>query len=567
MPFPLLPTCAVLAALTLMGLITPLHANPGDAELGRRLYVYGERADGSPVTGTTQGDVPIAGRAFACANCHRPSGFGASEGGNFVPPIIGPVLFQPRVPDRNERFRELYQEVQPSTYWARVRQARMRPAYDEALLARALRHGVDAGGNELDRVMPRYDLSDTDVANLEAYLHGLSATLDPGVDAKTLHIATIFAPDVDPAERDAVLRTQRVFVDWMNIKTAGDRQNPTFSPNFKSDFLPSYRNWQLHVWDLEGPSETWPEQLAKFYADQPVFVVMGGVVPGPWDRIGAFCDAKRLPCILPETELPGVKDTDNGYTIFFSRGLMLEADVMAGYLADLATLPKRIVQLHATGARGARPAVGFEAAMARLMPDVALETRAYADAGSLAAALDALTSQGPDGTRPDTLVIWPDDPEAAVAAIAAHAPPGVTVMLPSDAMISARSLPDTIAANTLITWPYEGPDGYHPRQYEVRAWMHSRRLKVDHPRVQLQTYYGLTLLQYGLMHAIGDFHRDYLVEIIEHEAENDLNPGTHPALALGPGQRIASKGAFVVTPAKDTRAGYRVISDWIIPGW
>lgn len=567
MAFRLFPTRAALAALTLIALITPVHAEPGDAELGRRLYVYGERADGSPITGTTKGDVRIAGRAFACASCHRPSGFGASEGGNFVPPVTGPVLFQPRVPDRNERFRELYQQVQPAAYWARVRQARMRPAYDKALLARALEKGVDAGGNDLDPVMPRYDLSDADLANLTAYLRGLSATLDPGVDPKTLHIATVFAPDVDPAERDAVLRTAHVFVDWMNIKTAGDRQNPTFSPNFKSDFLPSYRNWQLHVWDLQGAQESWPEQLEKFYADQPVFVVLGGVVPGPWDKIGAFCNTKRLPCILPDTELPGTQDTDNGYTIFFNRGLMLEADVMAGYLADRVVLPKRIIQLHATGARGARPAQGFEAAIARLMPDVAVETRAYADVRSLAAALDALAMQGGAGNGPDTLVIWPDEPQAAVTAIAAHAPPGVMVMLPSDTMAAAQSLPDAIAANTLITWPYEQPDGYHPRQYEVRAWMHSRRLKVDYPRLQLQTYYGLTLLQYGLMHAIGDFHRDYLVEIIEHEAENDLNPGTHPALALGPGQRIASKGAFVVSPAKDTDAGYRVISDWIIPGW
>lgn len=567
MPFPIFPTRAVLAALAVLVLISPVNAEPGDAELGRRLYVYGERADGSPVTGMTQGDVPINGRAFACASCHRPSGFGASEGGNFVPPVTGPVLFQPRTPDRNERFRELYQQVQPVSYWARVRQARMRPAYDNALLARALRKGVDAGGNEFGPVMPRYDLSDADVANLSAYLHGLSATIDPGVDPETLHIATIFGPDADPAERDAVLRTANVFVDWMNIKTAGDRQNPTFSPNFKSDFLSSYRNWQLHVWDLQGPPESWPEQLTKFYADQPVFVVMGGVVPGPWDKIGAFCDANRLPCILPDTELPGTGNTDNGYTVFFNRGLMLEADVMAGYLADAQTLPKRILQLHTTAPRGARPAQGFSAAIARLMPDVTLETRAYADAASLAAALDAIAAQSAAGDAPDTLVIWPEDPATAVAALAAHAPPGVEVLLPSDAMIAARSLPDAVAAKTLLTWPYEGPDGYHPRQYEVRAWMHSRRLKVDHPRLQLQTYYGLTLLQYGLMHAIGDFHRDYLMEIIEHEAENDLNPGTHPALALGPGQRIASKGAFVVTPAKETEAGYRVISDWIIPGW
>jgi hypothetical protein len=81
----------------------------------------------------------------------------------------------------------------------------------------------------------------------------------------------------------------------------------------------------------------------------------------------------------------------------------------------------------------------------------------------------------------------------------------------------------------------------------------------------LQTYYALTMLQFGLQNVINDFYRDYLIEVIEHEAENELNPGTHPILALGPGQRFASKGAFIATPAADDKAGYRVVSGWIVP--
>ena len=121
----------------------------GDAEAGKRLYWEGIGADGAPIRGVTQGDVAVTGAQFSCVNCHRPSGFGTSEGGNYMPPIIGEVLFNARTADRNRNFKELYQEVQPPGFWARVRQPRMRPAYDEASLARALRDGVDPGGHEL----------------------------------------------------------------------------------------------------------------------------------------------------------------------------------------------------------------------------------------------------------------------------------------------------------------------------------------------------------------------------------------------------------------------------------
>jgi hypothetical protein len=150
--------------------------------------------------------------------------------------------------------------------------------------------------------------------------------------------------------------------------------------------------------------------------------------------------------------------------------------------------------------------------------------------------------------------------------LAGAAPGAVRVYLPSAAKDSAnRMLSPEALARTRLVWPYDKPDGYHPRKFRVRGWMHSRRLEVSHPRIQLQTYYALTMAQFSLLHMIDDFYRDYMLEIIEHQAENELNPGTHPELALGPGQRFASKGAFIAELAPDTRLGYRVVSDWIVP--
>jgi hypothetical protein len=240
----------------------------------------------------------------------------------------------------------------------------------------------------------------------------------------------------------------------------------------------------------------------------------------------------------------------------------LEAEALVTFLADQKTPPRRIVQIQSAGPRGTVPAAAFAREAAAQLPGAALKTITYDSPEDLTTALDAQA----EGEAPDVLVFWPSDASRAVAALAAATPRAGIVALPSAAMDAAEAdLPVPLQARTRVVWPYERPGGYHPRQYRVRAWMHSRRLQVPFPRLQLQTYYALTMLQYGLQNAINDFFRDYLIEIIEHEAENELNPGTHPELALGPGQRFASKGAFIATPAAGEKVGYRVVSDWIVP--
>jgi hypothetical protein len=55
------------------------------------------------------------------------------------------------------------------------------------------------------------------------------------------------------------------------------------------------------------------------------------------------------------------------------------------------------------------------------------------------------------------------------------------------------------------------------------------------------------------------------VESFEHEAENALNPGVYPRLALGPGQRFASKGCYVVRLADGSPGGIEAVGGWIVP--
>lgn len=545
-----------LAAAFLVGLVSwPVSAETvPDAALGRRLYREGIRADGSAVQAKAEDDVRLAGPRLGCVGCHRPSGFGVGEGGFFVPPITGPTLFQPRQLDRARFFQNRFEQAQPKRYQARLHQPHMRPAYSEESLGRVLRTGVDPAGEALDPVMPRYVLSDADIANLSAYLRTLSAEPDEGVTPQEIHFATIIGPDVSSSERAAMLATIETYFDWVNKHSAGDRSRGGFSPFYRSEFVDSYRAWRLRVWELKGAPESWPEQLERYYAAQPVFAMIGGLARGPWRVIADFCDAHRLPALFPATDLPETGEGEAGYTFYFSEGLELEAKGLAAFLAGASPRPVSVREVVGPGVGGVEPARVFERELAARLPGVTLT-------------IAPLSAPLKGGSGTDTIVIWPGEADDdTIAALVGTASPAARVLLPSSRIDMAKTkLPKDVAARLLLADPYELPTVEHPLSYRVRAWMRSRGLDINEPRLQFQTYYALSLLEAALGRLIKDFYRDYLIESVEHEAEGDLNPGIFPALALGPGQRFAAKGIHVVRPDPSARDGITAVSDWIVP--
>lgn len=534
----------------------------GDAEAGRLIYLKALSANNQPIEAVTSQDVKVSGPEFACVKCHRLSGMGSSEGGKYVLPVTGPILFAARELNRNRIFSKLFHEIRSPEFVTRMRQPRMRPAYTDESLARAIRNGIDPADYTFDPVMPRYNLTDQDMANLTAYLKTLSVEHDDGIDSKVVHIATIVNDSGNPAARDAVLKTIRGYFDWFNLAQANDLSKGNFSAYNHSDFVDFYRHWQLHVWTLHGTPDTWAGQLAKAYKEQPVFAVAGGLVSGPWSPIAQFCDRERIPCLFPNTDLPQTTHDGNAYTFYFSRGLELEAEVLAKYLSEKSPALQTIVQINFADPYGMTPAHVFAAAAKRFIPQHRLESIEVSSEAAFIEAIERINARHSDI---DALIIWPGEhtPEV-VSVLNKHLPDINVIALSSNALDSWQKQGSQVENERVIfSYPYELPTAYHPRAFRVRGWMRTNRIEMTHPILQLQSYYMLTLLDYGMRSMRGDFFRDYFNELIESEAENNLNNGTHPTLGLGPGQRFASKGAYVVVP--DPEKGVRAISGWIIP--
>lgn len=118
--------------------------------LGASLYAHGVGRDGREVGGLLGGELRMRGAAVACANCHGADARGGGE--SFV-----------RAPD-------IRWYTLSKSYGAARGGGGVRPAYDAASFARALRSGIGADGVALDPAMPRFDLADDEIAALIARL-------------------------------------------------------------------------------------------------------------------------------------------------------------------------------------------------------------------------------------------------------------------------------------------------------------------------------------------------------------------------------------------------------------
>jgi len=540
----------------------------GDVLMGKKPYERGIVHNGQPVTAKGQNNVVFQGDEAACLRCHRRSGFGGSEGGYYVPPISAEFIFKPSRRDRNDRFRAAFLEAQNIQHWVRVRMPRVRPAYTTSTLAEALRDGHNPSGTEFDQLMPRYQLDDRDVANLAAYLATLSKELSPGVDEHYLHIATVVSPGIDPVERDAMLATMQAYVSWYNERLYSDIAHESSARAYGMDVRSSTRLWKLHVWELTGQAETWRAQLDRYQREQPVFAMVNGLVNGSWSPVAGFCDALKLPCLFPLTELPQNGQAPGGYNFYYTRGLELEADILSVYLEKMKSRPENLVQLHDNSRYGTEPASRLTEKLTVRLPEVKIQTISFDNPQELKTILQSL--QGLDGAAPG-IIVWSNPESDATLEILKRSGIGdrplfVPAHTVRKQMAHSRAdLSVALTDNLHIIWPYSLSQSYQADAFRVRGWMRSRGLPIQDEKIQLLSYYAMNVLRDSTRHLFEHFYRDYLVERIEHEVESSPHPGIYPLFSLGPEQRVMSKGGYVLTPDETTKNTLKVAADWIVP--
>jgi len=520
-----------------------------DPTAGAMIFRKGILPDGQALRGEREANVSVEGAAAACVNCHRHSGLGAAEGQTVIAPITGKYLFRPNGQQAEDMdFR----------YLQRFNLARD-PYPDEAGVARAIREGVGRGDRQLNYLMPRFKLNDESMASLIAYLKTLSKDVSPGVSGDTLHFATIITPDADPVARRGMLQVMEQFITDKNEFIRGGVRPMRASGEFMYRVS---RRWQLHVWELSGPPNTWEKQLHEHLAAEPVFAVISGLGGKTWEPVHRFCEQEAIPCLLPNVDLPVVAESDF-YPLYFSKGVVLEAQLISHQLQQDAQARKsqRLVQVYRQGDIGADASrelaksvsTGEIANVNRVLPSA----KAGQSGRELARALEG-TGSG------DAIMLWlrPDD----LRSLPAKVPAGASVFVSgSMADLEQAPLPAAWRKVARMAYPYDLPDQRKVRMNFPLGWFKVRHIPVVAERVQSDTYLAMGVLSEAVTHMLESFYRDYLVERIENMLSAHQVSGYYPRFGLAPGQRFASKGGYVVHFADPDGSRLVADSEWITP--
>ena len=540
----------------------PLLEGLSDAEvvrLGERMYRDGILPSGK-VMEAVYGEMSIDSTAFSCSSCHLRSGLGSVEGGVVTPAATGRKLYQPysRPPSIQDR-------VDLSGSYTYAKTIQHRPAYTRETLKEALHYGDDPAGVTFNGIMPRYPLSKGDMAILVRYLELLCAEDSPGASPGLIKFATILTDDVNAADRESLLTPLRRFVAAQNRQVDMYRDFLKFGYKPTGDMKYSFRNATLAIWDLKGAPESWGEQLAAYYQEEPVFAVLGGISNQSWQPIHDFCEAQRLPCLYPITQLPAVS-ADSWYTFYLNKGYFKEGEAVARYLqTQTANIPAgKILQLIQSSANGRALAEGFsQGRKSRRQPEVE-HLELSAEQLQDEAKLTSLIAQ----KKPEIILIWADaEILPHLKKIAAQADASARIFF-SSTLLGAQTIqiPDELRSRVFLTFPYRLKPYFGDEEAATKLAtvpINTTYEVFAKRRIATRTMVMLTQsVSQGLRLLYDNLYRDYLLDVMSMQMDKIVFD--YERLSFGPGQRYASKGCYIIQLGPGPQPELIKRSEWVI---
>lgn len=533
--------------------------------LGERMYREGILPSGEAMQAIVMGDIPVDGRMFTCDDCHQRSGLGSVEGTIITWPTNGRELYKPRRktgawrPPEDDAAKADFRKNLPP-YW-QIEDAR--PAYTDRTLARVLRTGVDPAGRKLNPVMPLYLLNEADMSIMVHYLKHLSVATAPGVDDTTIRFATLVAGDVAAEDRRTMLAALQAHIDAHNSQSRHQERRSASGPFFKTEMYQAYRRLQLDVWELHGPEGTWPAQLQKHYAQQPVFALLGGLASGSWRPIHEFCEKNRIPAIFPLTDFPVVAESE-WYTLYFSKGYYQEGEAAARYLHTIEQLPADAPVVVVFRDNPASDALrqGFS----EMWRKAARPEPQYLSLGQDEKATGRFWLDLVRSRQPAVLILWLEAGDLdGLGDLAAGGGPVPKIFLSAEMLRRAfTAVPEVLRESVYLTYPYSLPQNREKRMLHVKRWLEARNIPAADLEMQAKIYFLGWMLPGAIRYMRSEFFREYFMEGFDMMIDQDYAIAVYPRLTFGPGQRYASKGCYIVqlTGGPDPQPIQK--SDWVM---
>lgn len=476
-------------------------------ERGRKIYVEGASPSGAALTALlADSSVEVPATSVPCAGCHGRDGRGRPEGGVIPTELTWDNLTKP------------YGITHPS--------GRKTPPYDDRLVKRAVTMGIDAAGNPLHVVMPRYRLSLADMDDLLAYLKVVGREVDPGVGATALHVGLILPPSGSLSPMASAVRSALgARFDQVN------REGGLYG-----------RRLELKVIEIPGPPEQRKAWSADFLERETIFASVGSFFFGADAALADLHGEKQVPAIAPFTLYPKDEVPPNRYVFYLLPGVEAEAQALVRYARSWPEFAE------------APPAAAVVApGEAALNAPVAALEKAITDAGWPAPVAVRYSRQGFSPREIEKLTEAKADPvfflgsgaEARSLAeslfLAEWTPRLLVTGMAADASLYA--VPLAFEGRLFVGLPSQpgGPVGDAADKYRKLA---AAGLSREHLTAQMSALAAAEILIEGLKRSGRDVTRERLVEQLE--TLRSFETGFAPPVTYTAGRRLGARGAYIV---------------------
>jgi ABC-type branched-subunit amino acid transport system substrate-binding protein len=493
-----------------------------DETRGKQIYVQGTSASGDEINAVVGDEgVILPGSALTCASCHGYDGLGRPEGG-VLPPDI--------------RWSQL-----AKTYGHVHEDGRRHAAFDEANFALMMRAGLDPSDNLLDRVMPLYQMSDQDLADLIAYMKRLESDLDPGVEDGRIQVASLL-PLEGPAGALGQAMAQVMHAYFAEVNEQGGMFG---------------RRVELLVVPFGESAEASIDKLRQAFAAEGIFSLVGAYTVGLDEPILELLREDNVPLVGPFTLDPGDSFVDAA-AFYLYPGFDEQACVLADRAIADGADATRVHVVGPDGDRGDRFVRAVQDQLRQGYGGDVPATQRY-PTGEFDAA--GLADRVRDNAS-EALIFFGHqvDLEALLAALAAKGSSPNVYVLSSFISRPLYGAPMEFNRKIFVAYPTFTSDITADGRANYQALAERHALPREHIQAQIAALAAAKVLLEGLRRAGRDLSRERLVVGIE--ALYTFQTGLTPPLTYGPNRRIGARGAHVLAVDIENKTYTPVGKSW-----
>jgi ABC-type branched-subunit amino acid transport system substrate-binding protein len=512
-----------IAILLLHGVVSPTPVNAQDIvlseaeERGKYVYETGKSRSRRIITADLQrGEPPVPAEILPCKNCHGADGRGAEDYTDVAPLNIN-----------------WYAMVQSGPH---AHSKRSHAAFDEASVARSIVDGLDPDGNALDPAMPRYNISDDDMADLIAYLKVMDSQSDPGITSTSVRLGTVLPMEGQHAGLGNAMRDV-IEAYFSTINATGGVHG---------------RKLELAVgpWgDTDDPAIWAARDLVN---SEQVFALISGYVPEYDAEFAALADEKKIPLVGPYTALPPREDDSHGheheqddkthYSFYALAGLAHQAEVLVeAAAADHGAGTTRLAIVHPQVASINELARAAEARAETLdFKSVEVSGYAYGRFDS-AATVATLRASAVD------VVVFLGSAEEMVEFGSAAANTRWLPYFMAPGLLAERGvfgLPKSLSGRVLLAYASLPTDFTAEGTAEFEKLHDEFGIDYAYSIAQISAYTAARIMVEGLQRADRNLSREQLVSAME--SMDGFRPGLVPPVSYGPDRRVGTLGGHIV---------------------